>query len=968
MKDFIKKHFISLIALVLAVVSVGDAIFLNNNIGASITTILSTDTLKDSRTVINDNFTAINNELATKLSGSYTSTATSSFQPIGNYLSGSYSSTATSSFVSRSDWTTIDNYPSACSAGDYVSAIGDTLTCGTPSSISQTPWGQNIDGGGYSLSNVLNASTTNITVSGKFYGDKSYKTICQSNQCDYTTDGTADQVQIQQAINDIDALGGGTLFFKAGVYNLTATITIPFDPFIKLMGEKLVKNVSGVTATSGGAILAATSTYTTMFAMSGTASASTNADLSHDFEIESMFITGNDLVENCFLMTNVDFFKARDFRLKGCKNGIKTVYSGLDPATGGTKPGGIFLESGSFGVTDNVSGVNVDLQDQTQVWISDVWFSGQASSTIIASSSNKVHISNCEFNTADNSITLGDRPNTATTDITINNNVFAPGSGNKVFNNLMTNASSSRIVFSGNTYPTGNFDSTVNYSYSMAQPFTTPTNTDFSIVPNGTGNVGIGTTSPSKYVHIWRSNSVTNPMLLLEQQSTGDVGLQFLLTNSRAWNFGVDNSDAQNSLKISTNAAGLADSGEYFKLDQLGNFTLSTTTISTALGIGTTTSASKLALWNTSTNYDGWATSTGLMNITNNATNTSALRIDSLPLSMGSQSDPPTLWINNNQHSTNELLRITSISSTSRGLIRLDGTSPDIEIVETDQTAPLGKWEINPNDGLFRITSRNQADNSFDQTYTFNYLWSGGDMMNIYASTTCTTCNFLQFNNSVSSASANYGIDWYNSAGSVHSARIASKSGTSHANSQLTFQVANSNKSLLERMIITSNGSVGIGSSSPTSTLTVMGSTTPGILSIVTSVGSKILEIVNGGVAYLAGIWDFTNATVKMHQYPAFSYATSTAWSGTTTIPLAPAYVAETWSGVKCFTDTGTLNVSFYDGTNRMNILNASTTVNTIVLSTNNSFTASEKRYVDIGTPASSPTKISCTVDKIINQ
>jgi len=101
--------------------------------------------------------------------------------------------------------------------------------------------------------------------------------------------------------------------------------------------------------------------------------------------------------------------------------------------------------------------------------------------------------------------------------------------------------------------------------------------------------------------------------------------------------------------------------------------------------------------------------------------------------------------------------------------------------------------------------------------------------------------------------------------------------------------------------------------------------------------------------------------------YPAFSYATSSAWTGTTTIPLAPAYVAETWNGIKCFTDAGTLNVSLYDGTNRMDMLNASTTVGTFTLSANNTFTASEKRYVDIGTPASSPTKISCTVSKTLS-
>lgn len=98
--------------------------------------------------------------------------------------------------------------------------------------------------------------------------------------------------------------------------------------------------------------------------------------------------------------------------------------------------------------------------------------------------------------------------------------------------------------------------------------------------------------------------------------------------------------------------------------------------------------------------------------------------------------------------------------------------------------------------------------------------------------------------------------------------------------------------------------------------------------------------------------------------YPAFSYSTSTAWTGTTTIPLGPAYTGETWNGIKCFTDTGTLQVSLNDGTNRMDWLNVSTTVGTVTLTTNNTFTASEKRYVDIGTPASSPTRISCTVSK----
>jgi len=102
--------------------------------------------------------------------------------------------------------------------------------------------------------------------------------------------------------------------------------------------------------------------------------------------------------------------------------------------------------------------------------------------------------------------------------------------------------------------------------------------------------------------------------------------------------------------------------------------------------------------------------------------------------------------------------------------------------------------------------------------------------------------------------------------------------------------------------------------------------------------------------------------------YPAFTYATSSAsFTGTTTIPLGVAMVAETWNSVSCFTDTGTVWLAFDDGTNVMNYLQASTTVGVFTLSTNNSFSISEKRYVKFGNANSSPTKISCTVSKTLS-
>jgi hypothetical protein len=122
--------------------------------------------------------------------------------------------------------------------------------------------------------------------------------------------------------------------------------------------------------------------------------------------------------------------------------------------------------------------------------------------------------------------------------------------------------------------------------------------------------------------------------------------------------------------------------------------------------------------------------------------------------------------------------------------------------------------------------------------------------------------------------------------------------------------------------------------------------------------------IVNASSTF-SGPVDFrTGTTTSMFIYPRFRIATTTAWSGTTTIALGVNFVPETWTGVKCFTNTGTLSLRFGDGTNKMDWVPVSTTVGEIVLSTNNTFTVNEKTYVEIGSPTSSPQEISCSVKK----
>ena len=175
----------------------------------------------------------------------------------------------------------------------------------------------------------------------------------------------------------------------------------------------------------------------------------------------------------------------------------------------------------------------------------------------------------------------------------------------------------------------------------------------------------------------------------------------------------------------------------------------------------------------------------------------------------------------------------------------------------------------------------------------------------------------------------------------------------------------------------TGGSGVLVGSASPAITgeatyvgLTGTNATSTGTLAV--PVGASVVTPVAGNTAIdtTSGQLRFSDVTgttrvVVGNQYPGFSYAT-TSWTGTTTIPLGTARVAETWNDVQCFTDAGTLQVSFNDGTNRMNFMNASTTVGTVGLTSNNTFTSGEKRYVDVGTPASTPLKISCTVSKSI--
>jgi hypothetical protein len=88
------------------------------------------------------------------------------------------------------------------------------------------------------------------------------------------------------------------------------------------------------------------------------------------------------------------------------------------------------------------------------------------------------------------------------------------------------------------------FDTTSLFGFIQAtQPGTAFRNL---VLQGGGGNVGIGTTAPASKVHIYESTASIGSAagLTIEQGSTGDAMLQFLITSAQRWSLGVDNSDA----------------------------------------------------------------------------------------------------------------------------------------------------------------------------------------------------------------------------------------------------------------------------------------------------------------------------------------------------------------------------------------------------------------------------------------
>lgn len=269
--------------------------------------------------------------------------------------------------------------------------------------------------------------------------------------------------ELQQAVTDIYTRAtGGTIYLDCETILLDQTLTIPFDAKIRFMGAKFAKG------TSGGTIIKANSTMTNLVSITGNSNPTANTDLTHDFHFENITFNGNAKVTNVIKLTNVDTIKFYDCRIVAGTNGLVTAWDSTSDPNSATIPGGIWANNCIFSAT---TGIALDLQYQTQCWFTNSWFSGSGTTAtwINFKSSNKIHIINCEFNTATQAFVFQDTATVSCQDIQILGGTINIGTGNKYWTEQRTNANSKRVAIVGITFSSHeSFDQLANEEVPLA--------------------------------------------------------------------------------------------------------------------------------------------------------------------------------------------------------------------------------------------------------------------------------------------------------------------------------------------------------------------------------------------------------------------------------------------------------------------------------------------------------------------
>jgi len=307
-------------------------------------------------------------------------------------------------------------------------------------------------------------------------------------------------------------------------------------------------------------------------------------------------------------------------------------------------------------------------------------------------------------------------------------------------------------------------------------------------------------------LYAYNQTIATNPFDQILNRSSS---VTFNVTNASIGNF--SNELWVNGRNVYTFAYNQTSAGQSNIFDQ----TVNRSSIVTFASINTT-NLSSLAQSNFSGRLAQW-----VFNMSIYGGNTFAITSDNPdPSSTGSNL---LVLQNMNPNNGRPLLRINS-NSTDGGQadIRIDSRNPDIELIETDQTTPDGKYEIDVNNDMFRLNSRNSADNSFESFAIFRQKSDVGatipSLTLVFNNSDAITTG-LRIENERSSSGADSALDFFNSAGNVITARLRTEAGSSYANSRLFFDVADASKTSQTVLTLDNNqnasfaGNVSVGDS-----------------------------------------------------------------------------------------------------------------------------------------------------------
>lgn len=147
--------------------------------------------------------------------------------------------------------------------------------------------------------------------------DKIFYTVGPTASDDYVTDGTADEVQINQAITDANSAGGGTVFLKPGIYTIAAAVSLLSNVWLLGSGmtTTIIKKVASASSIAGIQVISRTNFYIADLKIDGNRP---NGATGRGLNIAT---SSNGLVERVYLIDAVEGFKTQsctDIKFRDC--------------------------------------------------------------------------------------------------------------------------------------------------------------------------------------------------------------------------------------------------------------------------------------------------------------------------------------------------------------------------------------------------------------------------------------------------------------------------------------------------------------------------------------------------------------------------------------------------------------------------------------------------------------------------